>query len=152
MRVVGSVSVDCSWSSAGRRKRANVCVNSEKRKKRRRSAAGRERLLSRAVELADGGKVKWAWAGPEARRGCGHFRKLKSPPKEHARCCCKQVQSKTKRRSSKDWKTGRCNCNCRCTSRSRVRRGCAATLVLPACEYLNTGETSFVRQLASSSW
>lgn len=34
----------------------------------------------------------------EARRGRGHFRKLKSPPKEeHARCCCcKQVDDEAK--------------------------------------------------------
>lgn len=102
MRVVESVTVDCSGRARVGGRERNVCVNGEKRKKRRRSAAGRERLLSRAVELADGGKVKWAWAGPEARRGCGHFRKLKSPPEEHARCCCKQVQLETKRRSSKD--------------------------------------------------
>lgn len=37
----------------------------------------------------------------EARRGRGHFRKLKSPPKEeHARCFCKH-KSATRRRSIK---------------------------------------------------
>ena len=59
----------------------------------------------------DGSKVKWAWAGGrlwEARRGRGHFRKLKSPPKEQARCCCKQVGDEAK--VKQEILSGRCNC------------------------------------------
>lgn len=59
----------------------------------------------------DGSKVKWAWAGGrlwEARRGRGHFRKLKSPPKEQARCCCKQVGDEAK--VKQEILSGRCIC------------------------------------------
>jgi len=52
-------------------------VNSEK--KRRRSAA----VYERVVQLSwQDGKVKSAWAGDEARRGRGHFAKLKAHPKQ----------------------------------------------------------------------